>query len=873
VSLCAMAVKKDDAATLGFGSSVQRSTSLPSLHGPRTKLVTNRLAMTGSLSYVSRARRSSLQKWQLERRSATMLEECPGADMQCSLPEDVVRQLREKMSGHQWLCVVEKCHGCEDHQMTTKHDEGKYQRIASEVFEWVAAEFGSCIACTTVDALCEHTSRGVQPRRIGAFEVYLIRQSFESSEVSSQQVLVHSKLLTLQWPQKSKLMKKVLESLPDKLRGLKDPATWPRVEKDAEEVLRLVKEWGLQEWTAAKKATTWCHKFLRLHGLLKGDWPSSLPEAEEGLQLVAYVQAQPFEVFDPEALARFATHCQIVEKFWRTQPEPRQWPATFQAAEQLLRVEKWVSKWANAGRLLRHCHVVMKFWTTQPDRSVWPGSRSEAEELLQVEEQVRTEAHAEDLLKHCHIVSKFWTTQPDRSVWPGSRSEAEELLQVEEQVKTEAHAEDLLKHCQVVSKFWTTQPDRSVWPGSRSEAEELLQVEEQVRTEAHAGKLLEHCHIVINFWTTQEGSPSSWPADYDSAEQLRRVKPQVQIWENASELLTHCEIICRFWNRQRSKWPSVTCFDAQDVEDARIFLQKETWLIDIPEAREFLDHCRLLEIWRSQQEVRLHHLLDNSSSKENWEEATRLVEKLHGDGFEVSTAAKVRILIALQVDSTSKHLGKAFGKVVLDADVSIVFLLDQSGSVTQDVFDKQLKKAAVQLTEQIVQQRPDQSGSTLQFAGVAFSKEIEMFSDLTTNPADFKSSIRQHEYKGGGTYTDEALFKARDILQRTPNDAVRLVFNFTDGDPNKGHYEPAIAARQDLERESKAAVVGIGIGGKLDMNKLQQISSAGLAIPVKDFAELRGAIQGAFNAITEAKKRGEKLSTKDLLDHMRGAVP
>mmetsp|Transcript_24773 Transcript_24773/g.57498 ORF Transcript_24773/g.57498 Transcript_24773/m.57498 type:complete len:777 (-) Transcript_24773:174-2504(-) len=776
-----MAVKKDDAATLGFGSSVQRSTSLPSLHGPRTKLVTNRLAMTGSLSYVSRARRSSLQKWQLERRSATMLEECPGADMQCSLPEDVVRQLREKMSGHQWLCVVEKCHGCEDHQMTTKHDEGKYQRIASEVFEWVAAEFGSCIACTTVDALCEHTSRGVQPRRIGAFEVYLIRQSFESSEVSSQQVLVHSKLLTLQWPQKSKLMKKVLESLPDKLRGLKDPATWPRVEKDAEEVLRLVKEWGLQEWTAAKKATTWCHKFLRLHGLLKGDWPSSLPEAEEGLQLVAYVQAQPFEVFDPEALARFATHCQIVEKFWRTQPEPRQWPATFQAAEQLLRVEKWVSKWANAGRLLRHCHVVMKFWTTQPDRSVWPASRSEAEELLQVEEQVRTEAHA--------------------------------------------------------------------------------------------GKLLEHCHIVINFWTTQEGSPSSWPADYDSAEQLRRVKPQVQIWENASELLTHCEIICRFWNRQRSKWPSVTCFDAQDVEDARIFLQKETWLIDIPEAREFLDHCRLLEIWRSQQEVRLHHLLDNSSSKENWEEATRLVEKLHGDGFEVSTAAKVRILIALQVDSTSKHLGKAFGKVVLDADVSIVFLLDQSGSVTQDVFDKQLKKAAVQLTEQIVQQRPDQSGSTLQFAGVAFSKEIEMFSDLTTNPADFKSSIRQHEYKGGGTYTDEALFKARDILQRTPNDAVRLVFNFTDGDPNKGHYEPAIAARQDLERESKAAVVGIGIGGKLDMNKLQQISSAGLAIPVKDFAELRGAIQGAFNAITEAKKRGEKLSTKDLLDHMRGAVP
>jgi hypothetical protein len=92
--------------------------------------------------------------------------------------------------------VVELCHGCPIHQLTTRHKEDRYQRAYALVAE-AAGEFA--LPCESLRLQGKHL-------RIGACEVYLLVPG-------SKTIVLHSKLASLKWPSSSSVGQRLKSSM------------------------------------------------------------------------------------------------------------------------------------------------------------------------------------------------------------------------------------------------------------------------------------------------------------------------------------------------------------------------------------------------------------------------------------------------------------------------------------------------------------------------------------------------------------------------------------------------------------------------------------------------------------------------------------
>jgi len=164
-----------------------------------------------------------------------------------ALVEVLQRIWRDSIArGRHFVCIVETCHNCEDHRATTKHKPEKYKMYTSEVVELVSREF-SFMGVELMHLNC--WARRV-PRRLGAFEVYVLTPDGPLNDKSCVISLVHSKLTTMNWPNLGLLKNRLVSALPGIVGRilLLRAHNWSVSEGQA--VMREAQAWGLLGWDA-----------------------------------------------------------------------------------------------------------------------------------------------------------------------------------------------------------------------------------------------------------------------------------------------------------------------------------------------------------------------------------------------------------------------------------------------------------------------------------------------------------------------------------------------------------------------------------------------------------------------------------------------
>ncbi|CAK8991728.1 unnamed protein product [Durusdinium trenchii] len=187
-------------------------------------------------------------------RWCTQVTETELAAPACSLPASLVDILqaiwRDSVArGRRFVCILETCHDCEDHKRTTKHKVEKYQSLAGQVSELVAKEF-SFMAVEQLHLSHHYRSKRV-PRRLGAFEAYVVAPDGPHNDKSCVISLVHSKLTTLNWPHLVQLQKRIVSALPgivERILQIRSRNNWSVAESQA--VMKEAELWGLARWDA-----------------------------------------------------------------------------------------------------------------------------------------------------------------------------------------------------------------------------------------------------------------------------------------------------------------------------------------------------------------------------------------------------------------------------------------------------------------------------------------------------------------------------------------------------------------------------------------------------------------------------------------------
>ncbi|CAE6957349.1 unnamed protein product [Symbiodinium sp. CCMP2592] len=286
---------------------------------------------------------------------------------------------------------------------------------------------------------------------------------------------------------------------------------------------------------------------------------------------------------------------------------------------------------------------------------------------------------------------------------------------------------------------------------------------------------------------------------------------------------------------------------------------------------------QLVNVWRLAAHRELHRHL-NTADTAALQDAANVVNKFVKNDQELNNAVKARVLLVNErLAKESQDAGDLDGHSLacavvqaLEPKVSLIFLLDQSGSITQPVFDGILKNCAEQLVQFLVQRRREVGG--LEFAAVAFGP-VETISGFTTEGQVFADRIRKHVYGEERTPTDKAFRRALDLFDEQSSSAasaVRLVFHFTDGVPDE--LQSAKDELAALQTQSGAVVVGIGIGTGIEFGRLRAISSKGLAIHMADFDHLRTSLHRAFELIDEAQAQCKSVSSEDVLNEMQRSI-
>eukprot|EP00930_Biecheleria_cincta_P032559 TRINITY_DN22591_c0_g1_i1.p1 TRINITY_DN22591_c0_g1~~TRINITY_DN22591_c0_g1_i1.p1 ORF type:complete len:801 (-),score=149.15 TRINITY_DN22591_c0_g1_i1:36-2408(-) len=210
--------------------------------------------------------------------------------------------------------------------------------------------------------------------------------------------------------------------------------------------------------------------------------------------------------------------------------------------------------------------------------------------------------------------------------------------------------------------------------------------------------------------------------------------------------------------------------------------------------------------------------------------------------------------------SSEQHFGQILRRATAGAEIQM--LLDQSSSISEHVFETELKPSALAIIEEfsgLIETGKD--NMPISWGAVAYGPLQVVGGDdaYPVGTLSFKQMIRDHPYGDGGTPTAEALEKA---LWRFQTSYSRMIFNFTDGEP--GDLEAATRILKTCS-EQGVVVVGLGVGSGVDMEQLKEFSSDGFAYLCKDFGEVRDLLAAASLAMAEADKAIEHISFQDML--------
>jgi len=174
---------------------------------------------------------------------------------------------------------------------------------------------------------------------------------------------------------------------------------------------------------------------------------------------------------------------------------------------------------------------------------------------------------------------------------------------------------------------------------------------------------------------------------------------------------------------------------------------------------------------------------------------------------------------------------------------AIVFLLDESGSMGQAVFN-QIKQACVEMVNQFP------ANINAEFGIVKFSSNASIVLGLTTDRTLVKNTLNNLPYSGGTTNLYDGFLKAETVLEKQKNPGPKHIMLITDGNPNM----PAptnTALTQALNKAADLKAKGIilnvaGFGSGVIPSFFTQISSsASLCQITTNFTQLRDLLVGA----------------------------
>ena len=157
-------------------------------------------------------------------------------------------------------------------------------------------------------------------------------------------------------------------------------------------------------------------------------------------------------------------------------------------------------------------------------------------------------------------------------------------------------------------------------------------------------------------------------------------------------------------------------------------------------------------------------------------------------------------------------------------DVDVAFLIDSSGSIKLPDFTK-MKTFVANLAEKF---QISPSGSRAAVVLYSTNATVSFTFGTYTSPETFRKAVMDLKHERGFTRIDHALKKAYHSLFRgnTRFLAQKLIFVLTDGKQTKSEpYTRLDTASSPLKREG-IRIIAIGIGKKVNMGELRQITSS-----------------------------------------------
>ncbi|XP_019633269.1 PREDICTED: collagen alpha-6(VI) chain-like [Branchiostoma belcheri] len=177
--------------------------------------------------------------------------------------------------------------------------------------------------------------------------------------------------------------------------------------------------------------------------------------------------------------------------------------------------------------------------------------------------------------------------------------------------------------------------------------------------------------------------------------------------------------------------------------------------------------------------------------------------------------------------------------------VDLVFVLDGSGSIKQNNFEK-VKEFASKISADLPISPATTRVGMIQYSNIV---SVEFKLAAHTDNASVKTAIQGVKYQNGGyTYTGKALEAVRTQMDWRQPPAKRVVIVVTDGESNDAVDGPAQALRRD-----GFTVFAVGVGVK--PNELVHITQdAGRVFPLNNFDKLQDLIA----TLAESVKTGEE---------------
>lgn len=164
-------------------------------------------------------------------------------------------------------------------------------------------------------------------------------------------------------------------------------------------------------------------------------------------------------------------------------------------------------------------------------------------------------------------------------------------------------------------------------------------------------------------------------------------------------------------------------------------------------------------------------------------------------------------------------------EITKKAGSNVVLLLDASGSIGSDVWSKRVIPVAKQLVESC-------KGTVVSV--VKYSSKASIVQTPTKDLDEAIKRIKDMSYDAEATDTATGFELAFATLPKT-DEKPRVVIHITDGQPN--NLRAAREKALDMIVEG-VRIFGIGVGSGLSLANLQEMSSSGLAMHVKDYDQL-----------------------------------